>query len=470
MRMDRLLVGLEVIEAVGDPSSAEVLAVTEDSRKVQSGSLYCCVTGLVSDGHDYADQAIRSGAVGLLCEKKLPVSVPQAVVAEVRPAMAEVAATFHGRPSEHLAVIGVTGTNGKTTVTHMLRAVLEAHGWPTGLFGTLSGTRTTASAPDLQEALATSLRDGCQAVAMEVSSHALTQHRVDAVRFAAAVFTNLSQDHLDYHGTMEAYFQAKAGLFQSGQAAVSVINISGPWGRRLAAMASGAVLTYSVEDARNVESGLDGSRFTWRSQPVSLPLGGSFNIENALAAATTASALGVADETIAAGLSALAPVRGRMEHIRAGQDFEVVVDFAHTPEGLERILASARSGSGRVVVVFGCGGNRDRSKRPLMGAVASKLADLAVLTSDNPRDEDALEIIQQIRAGMDGPAEVAVDPDRASAIALALNRAGPGDVVIVAGKGHETGQETAGVVRAFDDAAVVREWLEQGGEHRGESR
>ena len=468
MRMDRLLEGLDLIEVVGETGSAEVLSVTEDSRRVRSGSLYCCVTGLVTDGHAYAEQAIRSGAVGLLCERKLPVSVPQAVVAAVRPAMAEVASTFHGRPSEHLAVIGVTGTNGKTTVTHMLRAVLEAHGWPTGLFGTLTGTRTTASAPELQAALATSLREGSRAVAMEVSSHALTQHRVDAVRFAAAVFTNLSQDHLDYHGTMEAYFEAKAGLFQSGQAAVSVINVSGPWGRRLASMASDPVLTYSAEDARDVESGLAASRFRWRSQLIALPLGGLFNIENALAAATTASALGVADETIASGLSALAPVRGRMELIRAGQQFEAVVDFAHTPDGLEHILASARQGleGGRVAVVFGCGGNRDHSKRPLMGAIASRLADLAVITSDNPRDEDPLEIIGQIRSGMDGRAEVVVDPDRASAIALALGRARPGDVVIVAGKGHETGQETAGVTRPFDDAAVVREWLE----HRGEGR
>ena len=470
MRMDRLIEGLEVIEEVGVASSAEVLAITEDSRRVRAGSLYCCVTGLVSDGHDYADAAVRSGAVGLLCERRLAVSVPQAVVASVRPAMAEVAAAFHGRPSEHLAVIGVTGTNGKTTVTHMLRAVLEAHGWPTGLFGTLSGARTTASAPELQEALATSVREGCRAVAMEVSSHALTQHRVDAVRFAAAVFTNLSQDHLDYHGTMEAYFEAKAALFRSGRAAVSVINISGPWGRRLASVASGQVLTYSAADAREVESTLAGSRFRWRSQLISLPIGGLFNIENALAAATTASAIGVSDETIASGLSELPPVRGRMERIEAGQPFQAVVDFAHTPDGLERILASARRGlegsAGRVAVVFGCGGNRDSSKRPLMGAIASRMADLAVITSDNPREENPLEIIAQIRSGMDGPAEVVVDPDRASAIALALARAGPGDVVIVAGKGHERGQETAGVTRPFEDAAVVRELLEQRGDAR----
>lgn len=467
--MDRLLEGLDLIEEVGETRSAEVLAVTEDSRRVRTGSLYCCVTGLVSDGHDFALQAVHSGAVGLLCERRLAVSVPQAVVTSVRPAMAEVAAAFHGRPSEHLAVVGVTGTNGKTTVTHMLRAVLEAHGWPTGLFGTLSGTRTTSSAPELQEALAASLGEGCRAVAMEVSSHALTQHRVDAVRFAAAVFTNLSQDHLDYHGTMEAYFEAKAGLFRSGQAAASIINVSGAWGRRLASVATGRVLTYSADDAREVESGLAGNRFRWRSQVISLPLGGLFNIENALAAATTASALGVPDETIASGLSALPPVRGRMERIEVGQPFEAVVDFAHTPDGLERILASARrgvEGKGRVAVVFGCGGNRDSSKRPVMGAIASRMADLVVVTSDNPRDEDPLEIIGEIRSGMNGPAEVVVEPDRASAIALALGRARPGDVVIVAGKGHERGQETAGVTRPFDDAAVVRELLEQRGDGR----
>ena len=465
MRMDELLAGVTLLDSWGDLSATEVAAVTENSHAVTPGSLYCCVVGANVDGHDFAPEAVRRGASGLLVERRLDLPVPQAGVMSVRPAMAEAAAQLNGRPSEHMKVVGVTGTNGKTTVTHMLAAILEAGGWTTGVLGTLSGKRTTASAPELQAALAAELRRGAKALAMEVSSHALVQHRVDAVHFAAAVFTNLSQDHLDYHGTMDAYFEAKSRLFREDRADTAVVNVTGEWGRRLVPLVEGPVVTFSLADADVVQADLMSTSFRWRGVLVSLPLGGSFNVENALAAATTASVLGVPDEVVASGLSDLGPVRGRMEEVRSGQPFAVLVDFAHTPDGLEKVLSSVRAAlpaGGRMAVVFGCGGERDRAKRPLMGSVASRLADLAVITNDNPRSEDPLAIIASVRAGADGPATVEVEPDRRAAMALAFRWARPGDAVVIAGKGHESGQETAGVIVDFDDATVARQLLEGG--------
>ena len=465
MKMDELLTSVAVLDSCGDLAATEVTSVTEDSRTAAPGALYCCVVGENVDGHDFAPEAVRRGATGLLCERRLDLPVAQVVVESARPAMAEAAAQLHGRPSQHMRVVGVTGTNGKTTVAHMLAAVLEAHGWTTGVLGTLSGRRTTSSAPDLQAALAAEMSRGAHAVAMEVSSHALVQHRVDAVHFAAAVFTNLSQDHLDYHRTMEAYFEAKSRLFQGGRAEAGVVNVTGEWGRRLARLVDGPLVTFSAADATVLEADLIGTTFRWRGLEVRLPLGGSFNVENALAAATTASVLGVPDAVVAAGLSGLSPVRGRMEEVRSDQPFSVLVDFAHTPDGLERVLSSVRASlaaGARLAVVFGCGGDRDRAKRPLMGAVASRLADLAVITNDNPRSEDPLAIIEAVRAGADGPATVAVEPDRRAAMDIAFQWARPGDAVVIAGKGHETGQESGGVTVAFDDVSVARELLDDG--------
>jgi UDP-N-acetylmuramoyl-L-alanyl-D-glutamate--2,6-diaminopimelate ligase len=439
--------------------------VSENTHTVAPGSLYCCVVGANVDGHDLAPEAVQLGASALLVERRLDLPVPQARVERVRPAMAEAAAALNGRPSEHMKVIGVTGTNGKTSVTHMLAAVLEASGWATGLLGTLTGPRTTASAPELQAALAAELRRGAKALAMEVSSHALVQHRVDAVHFAAAVFTNLSQDHLDYHGTMDAYFEAKSRLFRDGRAETAVVNVTGEWGRRLVPMVEGPVVTFSLADARVLEAGLTGTTFRWKGAEVRLPMAGLFNVENALAAATTASVLGVPEEVVAAGLSGLAPVRGRMEEVRSDRPFSVLVDFAHTPDGLEQVLSSVRAtlpAGSRLAVVFGCGGERDRAKRPLMGSAASRLADLAVITNDNPRSEDPLAIIDSVRHGVDGPATVEVEPDRRAAMELAFRWARPGDAVVIAGKGHESGQESAGVTVDFDDVTVARQLLESG--------
>jgi UDP-N-acetylmuramoyl-L-alanyl-D-glutamate--2,6-diaminopimelate ligase len=385
--------------------------------------------------------------------------------------MALLAATLFGRPSERMAVVGVTGTNGKTTTTHFLRSVLEADGRRAAVIGTLSGAGaghrgpgTTPEAPDLQAHLAELADEGFDAVAMEVSSHALDQHRVDGTRFAVAVFTNLSQDHLDFHGTMERYFHAKAALFDPDRASVAVVNADDPWGRRLLETPRLPTRPYSLADATGLEMDRRGSRFAWEGRPVRLRIPGEANVANAVAAAAAARELGVGAEAVAAGLSGLVSVPGRNEPVDRGQDFTVLVDYAHTPDGLAQALTSARrlAGSGRVVVVFGCGGDRDRSKRPLMGDVATRLADLAVLTSDNPRGEDPMAIIEEARAGVRRPEVLVVEPDRRAAIAAALDAARTGDVVIIAGKGHETTQVVGSQVVPFDDRAVAAEILGAG--------
>ena len=463
MHLDQLLADVDVLDVRGDLSGVDVRAVVHDTDDVVSGALFCCVPGRRADGHDFAARAVTAGAVALLCERFVEVGVPQARVESTRPAMARAAAAFHGHPSRALTVIGVTGTNGKTTTTYLLDAVLEAHGWQTGVIGTLSGTRTTPEAPVLQAALAQHRDDGGRAVAMEVSSHALVEHRVDAVHFEVAVFTNLGQDHLNDHGSMEAYFEAKALLFDPARAHVGVVNADDAHGRVLLARGALPLVPFTMADAEGLTLGPVGSQFEWRGVRVQLRLGGRFNVANALAAATAAEVLGVPPETIANGLQSLASVKGRFDLVDAGQPFTVVVDYAHTPEALEQVLRAAREligSDGRVIVAFGCGGDRDHSKRPLMGHAAADLADVVVLTSDNPRSENPAAIIEEVRKGMPARSRgVVVEPDRAAAIALALNRARGGDVVVIAGKGHETGQEIAGTVEPFDDRAVARSVL-----------
>jgi UDP-N-acetylmuramoyl-L-alanyl-D-glutamate--2,6-diaminopimelate ligase len=460
VRLHEVLAGVDVVEREGS-ADPDVVAVTHDSRSVLPGTLFCCLPGTHVDGHDFAAAAERSGAVGLLVERFVPDvgDAPQVRVASVRPAMAIAAANLFGHPSRSLRVVGVTGTNGKTTTTYLLDAIFEAHGWPSGVIGTLGGVRTTPEAPELQALLAGSRDKGRRAVAMEVSSHALAQHRVDAVHFAVAAFTNLSQDHLDFHGDMDAYFEAKARLFESGRAEVGVINADDPYGRRLLDVAGIRTRPYSLADAAGLELDRLGSRFTWQGQPVSLRLGGRFNVANALCAAACAAELGIPAADVAAGLSSVARVPGRFEAVDAGQPFALVVDYAHTPEGLEQVLGAARElvgDGGHVIVVFGAGGERDRGKRPLMGAAATRLADVAVLTSDNPRSEDPMAIIEQVRSGAVAGAELIIEPDRAAAIALAVERARQGDVVVVAGKGHETGQVIGEQTIPFDDREVAR--------------
>ncbi len=463
--LERLVGGIDVLQARGDFGAVAITGVTHRSEDVRPGSLFCCLRGRRTDGHDFAAGAVARGAAALLCERLVAgvgPSVAQAVVADARAAMAPVAAELFGHPSRRLAVVGVTGTNGKTTVTHLLEAVLAAAGRSCAVIGTLSGRHTTPEAPDLQRELAERAAGGADTVALEVSSHALCQHRVDATWFEVVAFTNLSQDHLDYHGDMESYFAAKASLFDRGRAALGVVNVGDPWGRRLARSTGLAVRPFSLDDAVGLSFAGGAARFSWNGAPVRLRLGGTFNVVNALAAAATARELGVTAGTVAEGLSSVESVPGRFERIDGGGPVAVIVDYAHTPAGLEHVLPAARamaaSDGGRVIVVFGAGGDRDHAKRPLMGEAAARLADVAVLTSDNPRSEDPLAIIAEVRAG--AASAVVVEPDRRAAIALALGTARPGDVVVIAGKGHETGQTLAGGrVVPFDDRAVAREEL-----------
>jgi len=460
VRLDRLLGAVDVIEVLGEPATTEVTGVVHDSRAVGEGDLFCCVPGERFDGHEFARDAVRAGASALLVDHPLPVEVAQAVVADVRPAMAQAAAAFHGHPSRQLAVVGVTGTNGKTTTTHLIQAAMTAGGRRCAVMGTLSSARTTPEAPELQAQLAEHRDDGYAAVAMEVSSHALALRRVDATWFAAAVFTNLSHDHLDFHHSVEEYFRAKASLFDPERADRAVVNVDDPYGRLLLESARLPTRPFSLADAVNLDVGLTGSTFTWRGQRFEVRLGGLGNVANALAAATAASELGVEPEAIAAGIAGVKGVRGRFDVVDAGQPFAVMIDYAHTPAALEQVLQAARADAaqhdGRVLVVFGCGGDRDRAKRPAMGEAAARLADIVVLTSDNPRGEDPAAIIEEVRAGAGAAARVIVEPDRRQAIATAIGAAAAGDVVVIAGKGHEREQIVGDLVIPFDDAAVAR--------------
>jgi len=464
--LSALLDDVEDAEMIGFAAhDVEVTSVTQDTATVVAGSLYCCIAGNVVDGHDLAGRAVDAGARSLLVERVLDVAVPQVRVPSTRRAVAPVAAAFWDHPSSRLAVVGVTGTNGKTTTTILLATAMRLAGRPCGVIGTLSGPRTTPAAPDVQAKLAAFVDDGCDAVAMEVSSIALDQHRVDAIDFAVGVWTNLSQDHLDYHADMEAYYRAKASLFANGRCRTAVINHDDEAGRRLLADLAGSAtpaVAYGIDDATDLEVGVAASRFRWRGHAVQLPLGGVHNVANAIAAATAAEVLGVAPYVVAEGLSQAPVVTGRWEAVDAGQNFAVVVDYAHTPDGLVKVLTAAKAAvaaGSRVLVVFGCGGDRDRSKRPLMAKAATELADIAILTSDNPRSEDPLTIIAEAAAGDAGRGNLLIEPDRERAIGLALAQADVGDLVILAGKGHETGQIIGDRVIPFDDREVARRLL-----------
>ncbi|MEY2421651.1 MAG: UDP-N-acetylmuramoyl-L-alanyl-D-glutamate--2,6-diaminopimelate ligase [Acidimicrobiaceae bacterium] len=462
MRLDELLRSVPVKQIVGDPAAVEVTSVVHDSRAVTDGALFCCVRGALVDGHDFAEGAVDDGAVALLCERTLPLAVAQAVVPETRAAMGSVAAAFHGDPSRSLEVVGVTGTNGKTTTTHLLQSILEAAGRPAAVIGTLTGARTTPEATELQAQLAALRDDGIKAVAMEVSSHALAQHRVDGTWFRVGVFTNLSRDHLDFHHTLDDYFAAKASLFAPDRCATAVVNIDDAWGRRLAEGLTIPWQPFSLDLVDDIEVGADRSTCIWEGVELRVPLGGRFNLMNALAAAVTARTLGIRPDAVAEGLARVGPVAGRFEPVNAGQPFHVYVDYAHTPDGLEQLLLAAReiAGEARVLVVFGAGGDRDTSKRAPMGEVASRLADQIVLTSDNPRSEDPSAIIDAVLQGVTDTTRVTVEPDRRVAIGVALGIAGKADVVVIAGKGHETTQTTGDDVVPFDDRAVARELME----------
>ena len=458
---ERLLVGI-----TGD-GTVVVDDLSHDSRDVRPGCAFACVVGERSDGHDFAEAAVRDGAVLLLVERELPLDVVQIVVTDVRLAMGPAAAVVHGHPSRSLRLVGITGTNGKTTTAHMLAAILRSHGLTERTLGTLSGARTTPEAPDLQRRLAEYVAAGVDAVVMEVSSHAMVYHRVDGTEFDVVAFTNLGRDHLDLHESMESYFRAKAALFDPSLATRGAANTDDPYGQLLLDAASIEMTGFGREQVSEVEVGVAHHDFTWRDVRVHVPLGGDFNVMNSLAALTVANLLGISPADAADGLATVDAVPGRFETVSdpCRHSVTVVVDYAHTPDGLDELLRAGRRlvPDGRLIAVFGCAGDRDVEKRAPMGAVGARLADVPIVTSDNPRGEDPRAIVDQVVDGAEPAdrAKVHAEVDRRAAIAHAIRAAGPGDLVVVAGKGHETTQTIGGESRPFDDRVVSRELLDE---------
>ncbi len=479
-------------------AAVDVVELAYDSRRVRAGTLFFCVPGEKVDGHEFAEGAVEAGAVGLVVERELDLDVTQVVVADARAAMAPLAARFWNDPTAELKIVGVTGTNGKTTTAFLIREILEASEFRCGLLGTVKQVvggveeevqRTTPEAIDLQRTFRRMVNAGDKACVMEVSSHALALHRCDAIQFDVALFTNLTQDHLDFHGDMETYFASKRRLFEM-KPGTAVVNVDDPYGRRLAKEFDRKIdcQTFSLEGgeaefvARDVSVDASGVGFTvnaysahtsavtsgelspaGKEEVVRTTLPGRFNVANALGAFVAARALGIGAREAAAVLAEVTPPPGRFEPVHAGQDFAVLVDYAHTPDSLENILQAARPlTSGRLIVVVGAGGDRDRDKRPKMGRAAAEAADLAIFTSDNPRSEDPERIVAEVRNGANDVegAEVEAIVDRREAIAEALSRARAGDTVVIAGKGHEQGQEFEGGRKLpFDDREVAREEL-----------
>jgi UDP-N-acetylmuramoyl-L-alanyl-D-glutamate--2,6-diaminopimelate ligase len=462
-----------------DPRDCVISDVVIDSNAVVEGSLFCCVPGQHFDGHAFAAGAVDAGAVALLVEHQLDLPVPQVLVPDMRMALGPIASTFFGHPSTELSVVGVTGTNGKTTTAQLVSNIVDASGRRSEVIGTLTGARTTPEAPDLQRRLARWRDASIDVVAMEVSSHALALHRVDATRFRVAVFTNLSRDHLDFHGSMEQYFETKARLFTSEFSEAAVVNFDSPYGRLLSDSSTIPTFGFSISEIDSLRMDVNGSRFLWRGREVMLPIAGSFNVSNALAAAHAALILGLDEEDVVAGLARPVALPGRFERVDLDASFAVIVDFAHTPDGLEQVLIAAdgvvgddsdgAAPHGRVIVVFGCGGDRDTSKRAPMGTVAAERADVVVVTADNSRSESTEAIMETIVSGVRRVTprraiRVEREPDRRQAISMALGLAESGDIVVIAGKGHETTLTIGDTVSSFDDRVVVREvWQEMGG-------
>ncbi len=468
------------VDAPDGAVDLRVVDVTHDSREVGPGTLFVAISGSRHDGHVFVPSIGRRGAVGALVEHLVESPIPQLVTPDTREAMAVAARTVHGEPDRTLSIVGVTGTNGKTTVTHLCEAAWRADGRSAGVIGTLGArydghpiplARTTPESSDLQRLLARMRDAGVTSVAMEVSSHALDLHRADGIRFTAVGFTNLSQDHLDFHGDMESYFMSKFGLFVPERSSRAVVDIDGDAGRRIAAMTELDVVTAGIEggadiSASDIWSTATGTSFTLTSPEgtvgVHLPLVGIFNVGNALVAAGLLLCDGVDLDAIAQGFSSLTSVPGRMEVVHHDGPFTVIVDYAHTPEAVATVLASiARAADGRVIAVVGAGGDRDVAKRPAMGEAAARFADLVIVTTDNPRSEDPSTIATQVRSGAEGvpSADVRTVLDRREAIDLAIDLAAPGDIVMILGKGHEQGQEVGDEVLPFDDRLVASEAL-----------
>jgi UDP-N-acetylmuramoyl-L-alanyl-D-glutamate--2,6-diaminopimelate ligase len=475
-----LLTGIKVQASSGD-LNVLIRGIEIDSRRVKAGDIFVCVPGLNADGHDFAAAAIAAGALVLVVEKFLPYAVPQIRVASTRQELGLLAAEVYNRPSDHLELVGVTGTNGKTTIVHLLEKIGVAAGKRVGLIGTLGasiagrqipGKRTTPEACEIQRLLAEMLEEKVSLVAMEVSSHALDYGRVQGCEFDAAIFTNLTQDHLDYHKTMEEYLRAKTRLFREleggKQPKMAVLNRDDPAFPALRTASAAPVITYGIKDkadyqAKEVEIGSDGVHydvcFRGRRQEIYSQTPGVFNIYNTLAAFAWAVERGYDPQQIAQVLAEIRGVPGRFESIKLGQPFNVIVDYAHTPDGLENVLRTAKDfTTGRLLTVFGCGGDRDKSKRPLMGKVAAQWSDFLAVTSDNPRSEDPEQIIRDILAGVKGIKHRALS-DRQEAINYVCRLAKAGDTVLIAGKGHETEQIIGDTLIPFDDREVARQAL-----------
>lgn len=468
-------------ELLGDGPDVVVTGLTFDNRLVGPGTLFFCVPGFTRDGHDFAPDAVARGAAALVVQRPLNLGVPEVLVEDVRAAMAVAAARFYGAPTTELKVVGITGTNGKTTSAFLVRALLEGAGISTGLLGTVKSivggqerpvVRTTPEAIELQRTFREMLDAGDRACAMEISSHALELRRADGIHVQAAVFTNLTQDHLDFHPTMEDYFLAKRRLFTSPLTGWRIANADDAYGRRLieefdcVTFAIDAEADYRAIDVRTDATGCDFVAVTPDGDfPARVPIPGRFNVLNALGAWAAARKLGVPVETIPDSLAHATTAPGRFQPVEAGQPFGVVVDYAHKPDALEQVLLAAREmASGRLIVVVGAGGDRDRGKRPIMGEIAARLADVALITSDNPRSEAPEAIIDEIVAGIPAAPHAVVerDADRRATIFRAIELASPGDVVVIAGKGHEQGQEFEnGRKEPFDDSAVAREAIEE---------
>lgn len=466
----------------------QISGLTQDSRQVQPGFLFVACPEAHGDGHDYVNDAVRNGAAALVVQRKVPVSeaVPQLVVSDGHLALAKLAAAFYRHPSRRLTLIGVTGTSGKTTTTLLVDSIYQAAGKPIGLLGTITyriGRReipanmTTPMANDVQAMLRDMADEGMAAGVMEVSSHALARHRVDGCRFACGIFTNLTHEHLDYHGTLVEYRRAKSLLFAGlDKEAVAVMNADDPCWREVLGKSTARVVTYALDNAADVRGevlslGLAGCKFRattpWGELGFTTALVGRHNIYNSLAAAAACGALGIEPGALVRGVERAKGVPGRLERVEAGQPFVVLVDYAHKEDALRKVLGGLRDlVSGRIILVFGCGGDRDRQKRPLMGKAAEELADFTVVTSDNPRAEEPMAIIDEILGGIGDRTRVAVEPDRAQAIRRALAEAGSQDMVLIAGKGHETKQLFRDRVIPFDDREVTRAALAELGYHR----
>ncbi len=460
LTVDSLVMHADIAASIVGNKNAVFSGITQDSRHVEPGDILCCIRGESFDGHQFIPEAVTRGAVAVLVDHfdaSIESSVVQIVVPDVRPVLGRVASAAFRHPASSLKMVGITGTNGKTTTASILGSLLTAHGGSVQVMGTLTGARTTSESIDLHAQLRSCVDAGIDHVVMEVSSHALEHHRVDGIVFDVAVFTNLGHDHLDFHGTMENYFAAKRKLFTSERARVAVVNADDSYGRQLQTEAVVPTSRYSLSNVSDVMVGASRVSFTWKNLDVRVPIGGSFAVMNALAAITAAHELGVPDGLIVSGCAAVQTVPGRFESVPNDVDIDVVVDFAHTPEALQGLLISAREITrAGLTVVFGCGGDRDHAKRPMMGAIASRGADIVIITSDNPRSEDPERIVAEVMSGVVvNHALVSSIVNREKAIESAILGAKRGDMVVIAGKGHETTQEINGVMTPSSDVTIA---------------